>query len=516
MRPFSFLLVITGLFLTFSCEQSDDPGETPVEPKPSEEEIEREEIVVNPTGFAPLTALVNIAVNFESTARVKVVGKNGPDSDVIHDFDEAATTHELPILGLYGGNLNQVEVTLTSIDGQKRVTRSFEIRTDPLISDLPEIEILKADADRMLPGMDLVSYYGHNGRSNPQKAFIFDRFGDIRWYLDYAGHPQLRNLFYDVGIERLENGNLIFGDRWTNIIYEANMLGEVLNTWEMPGFRFHHVVVEKPNGNFLATVNKIGIRTEEDHIIEIDRTTKQIINVWDLRESLDQSRFTFTTNDIDWIHVNAIVYDESDNTIIITGRTQGVFKLTENNELVWILNPHLGWDKSGNGTDLTQFLMQPLSADNTSITDERVLSGFDPHPEFGWPWYAHAPLLMPNGNLMLFDNGERRNFGQVGAFSRAVEFEIDDEVRTVKQVWSFGEAEGENCYSRIVSDVDFFPAENRVIFSSGAIVSAGPDHGKIIELDYDTKEIFFRAKISPPQSVFDITFHRTQRLMLYP
>lgn len=113
--------------------------------------------------------------------------------------------------------------------------------------------------------MTLVSYFGHNGSLFPQRPFIFDSFGEIRWYLNFRTHPQLNQLFYDDGIERLANGNFYFGSGGgafggaaDNTIYEIDLFGNVLNKWEMPNYGFHHEVKEKPNGNFLVTVNKLG------------------------------------------------------------------------------------------------------------------------------------------------------------------------------------------------------------------------------------------------------------------
>jgi hypothetical protein len=62
----------------------------------------------------------------------------------------------------------------------------------------------------------------------------------------------------------------------------------------------------KTQWQFLVTVNKQGSSTIEDHIIEIDRNTKEIIRTWDLNQSLQYSRQTLATDTVDWIHVNAL------------------------------------------------------------------------------------------------------------------------------------------------------------------------------------------------------------------
>ena len=182
--------------------------------------------------------------------------------------------------------------------------------------------------------------------------------------------------------------------------------------------------------------------------------------------------------------MNAIIYDESDNSIIISGRTQGVVKLGNNNKVLWILGCHKDWGSAGNGTNLTNFLLQPLGKNKQPISSQDVLDGNSNHPDFEWNWYQHAPLLMSNGHLMLFDNGgENRNFTGLGQYSRAVEYAIDKTAKTVQQIWSYGKDRGVATFAHIISDVDFLSSSNHVIFSSGAVAN-GSNYGKVIELDY--------------------------------
>lgn len=512
-------LVLLSISLVVACnDNSTGPSNLDVQ-------IRNESVTVNPSGVAPLTALIEFETDAEVRVSVRVAGTNGPESDINHDFAEVSSNHEIPVLGLYPDSENIVELTFFTGNGSSLGTKSYRIDTGPLLPDLPTIEINTVNRSQMIPGLTFVSYFGHRegGNATPQRPFMFDSFGDIRWYLNYAADQssELSGLFYDDGMERLQNGNLYFGNGNTGRIYEINMLGEILDTWPMPGYGFHHEVTEKPNGNFLVTVNKQGISTVEDHIIEIDRTTKQIIKEWDLRESLDKERTAWPTAfadiSIDWFHANALYYDETDNTIVVSGRTQGTVKLTDNNEVVWIIAPHKEWETSGNGTDLNQFLLQPLDGNNQPINDNQVLNGNTNHPDFEWAWYQHAPLLMPNGNVMLFDNGDNRNYGSASPYSRAVEYEIDKDNMTIKQAWSYGKDRGEETFSRIVSDVDYNAEYNHVFFIPGASNFGGRHYGKSIELDYENREVIFEATIIPPQAAFGlITLHRTERMSMYP
>ncbi|MEP7348048.1 MAG: aryl-sulfate sulfotransferase, partial [Gemmatimonadaceae bacterium] len=491
--------VIASSALCASCSSKE-----PVAP-PVNGFIIRNDFVSSLNQFSPLTTSIHVETSSPSQLSLRVAGTHGAASDVVKDFPSIATSHDVPVLGLYAGSDNTVQLIFKDASGTELGRKSYTIRTSPLPTNtFPAINIDTRLDGQFADGMTLVSYFGYALNSFPQFPFIFDAFGDIRWYLDFRPSAFVNNLFYDDGVERLRNGNLYFGDISSNAIYEIDAFGRIIDVWSLPGYQFHHNVLEKPNGNFLVTVSK-GSATVEDYVIEISRTSKQIVRTWDLRASLQYGRKTLGSDPVDWIHVNAVMYDPVDNTIIISGRTQAVVKLDENNHVVWILGCHKGWGTSGDGVDLTKALLQPLDRNGQPITDAGVLAGDTNHPDFEWNWYQHAPELMPNGHLILFDNGDNRNFGSAGRYSRAVEYEIDPARMTVKQVWTYGKSRGTSTYSRIVSDVDFLGAQNHVIFSPGA-VSGAPNYGKVIELDYATQNVVFEATLTPPNTFFGITF----------
>ncbi|MEP6584117.1 MAG: aryl-sulfate sulfotransferase [Ginsengibacter sp.] len=503
---FLFLIVIFS-----ACKKKD------VIQQGSSLSVSNEKVILNPTGYSPLAANISLETSLPTRVSIRVVGKHGTESDVVKDFDTLSALHNFPVLGLYPGYSNTVELIFKDASGAELKRTSYTLLTSTLpAGTYPDITINTKKTGQITAGMTLVSYFGYKDNIVPQTPFIFDAFGDIRWYLDFHSSSILNGLFYDDGMERLQNDNLYFGDTHTNTIYEMNFLGAIVNTWTMPGYSFHHNVQEKPNGNFLVTVSKQGSSTDEDYIIEIDRATKQIIKTWDLNQSLQYGRQTLTTEAVDWIHVNAIIYDASDNTIIISGRTQALVKLDANNNVVWIMGCHKGWGNAGNGADLNNYLLQPLDKNNAPITDQNVLDGNTNHPDFEWNWYQHAPLLMPNNHVMLFDNGgDNRNFSGAGQYSRAVEYDINAANKTVKQIWEYGKERGTTTFSHIVSDVDFISSNNHVIFSPGAINNSVA-YGEVIELDYTTQEVLFEATLTPVQTLAGIVFHRTERLKLYP
>lgn len=508
MKRSLYLFVVLASLSFVACDRSS--------PGPPTLVIESDSLLLNPTGYAPLSAQYTVTTNISTAIRVRVQGKHGADSDVVHDFADISRVHEIPVLGLYPDEENIVEIEFLDSTLTEVGTEMYYLQTDPLPDDYPLIEI-SAGATPQAPGMTFVSYFGHNSSLTPQRPFFFDEYGDIRWIVNFKGHPDLNDFFYDNGMERLQNGNLFFGEARTDRIYEIDMLGEVIRSFPMPGYTFHHHALEIPNGNFVVSVTKSGLETVEDFLIEIDRNSGQIINEWDLRESLDQYRTTLTSDSVDWIHVNGLAYDPADQTIILSGRTQGVVKLDWNNEVVWILAPHVDWATNGRGEELSDFLLSPIGEFGGAITDPAVLAGQSTHFQFDWSWYQHAPKVLPNGHVLIFDNGFNRLFGQASSWSRAVIYEIDQEQMTVRQAWEYGRDRGEETYSFIVSDADFHPESNSVIMSPGAIQGGSSAHGKVVEIDYDTEEVIFEAKITPPIAGLQlVTFHRTHRMSLYP
>jgi arylsulfate sulfotransferase len=522
-------MVATILVFAVSCSDDEefilDDTDFPVK---ISEVLSSASVDLNPTGYAPLSAYIDLELltRWEiSSIGMRVAGQDGPESDVERMFDVTGTTQRLLILGLYGGYNNSVELTFYNPNGYPKADTTFMIRTMQDIGALPEITIdVPATAD-WNGQMTLVKYWGFLGNIFPQRPFIMDKWGKIRWYLVFDGHPMLDDTNYNNGLKRGENGNLffatgnVFNANGGNNIYEVDMTGDILNTWPLgDDYPAHHDILEKPNGNFLVHVYDKNSATVEDLTFEVDRTSGAIVNVMDMKIALDQYRRAWWPDEVDWVHANGMWWDERDNTIIHSGRTQGVWKQDEDDNVKWIISTHNGWGMSGNGVDLNTKLLTPLDANGDPITDTVYTYGYQIHPDFDWPWYQHAPKVLPNGNLILFDNGTTRNYIIAGpqSYSRAVEYEIDEVNMTVKQVWEYGKERGTETFSRFVSDVDYLEGSNSIVFTPGG-VQTSTSYGKVVEIDRSTGNVIYEATVTPPNAFFGlVTMHRSERLSLYP
>ena len=486
---------------------------------------------LNPSGYAPLAAQVNFSASASGKAFIRVRGKHGKLTYVEKTFNDNGLQHTIPLIGLYANYTNAVDIRVVSDVGDTLAKSTLAIQTAALSSDIPlPVSIVTASFNEanVAPGLLMVSSYSAYLTGKPLTPYFLDAYGEMRWVLDYRNHPELNTLNYNDGISRLRNGNFFFGHEFNSIIYEVDLLGKVLNSWDMSakGYFFHHEVSEKPNGNFLVTATKPGSTyknggaTKEDFVVEIDRQNGNVATVWDLKESLDETRLGLTNDGLqpadDWFHGNAVIHDSTDNTIVVSGRTQGVVKLDYNNNVKWILAAHKGWTTNRRGEDLNQFLLQPLDASGNPISSTAVSEGTAIAPDFEWTWYQHNPTYMPNGDLLIMDNGSRREFDATitANYSRAVSYKIDPVNKTIKQTWAYGKERGIETYSRVVSSAQFLPQSNHVVFGPGyQVFNANGQGGKIVEIDYATKQVVSEISIS---SANLWGFHRAIKMSAYP
>ena len=474
----------------------------------------------NPIGHTPLSGLLSIKSEDSGEVTVTIKNKTFTNDDFVYHHNESSKEMDVPIHGLYFNHNNEIVINFKKDDGTSFDLNIFQ-RTEPLPDYLPEIIVTQSMPEKMEPGMNLISFRSKN---DPTVPFMIDRYGDVRYLLDYSSSSVLRSLNFDVGVERLQNGNFYFGDWPSSDLYEVDMFGAIINQWDISGYEFHHNVQEKQNGNFLVTVSKNGAQLPsgewsiEDHVIEVDRSSGRIIREWDLRKSLDVSRDVHGRDAwddvVDWAHNNAVIEDPSDNSIIVSCRRQGLIKLDQSNNVKWILNCHYSWGSNERGQNLNDFLLTPLDQSGIEITDQEILNGFENHPEFEWSWTPHAPFIHPDGSVFCFDNGDMRNFSFRDFYSRAVGFKIDESNMTIQQVFDYGKERGRETFSSIVSDVDYLPEKDNILFSPGAGVQNGGGFfgGKVVEVDYSTRQVVFELRLNS----FGIVFHRTERMPLYP
>ena len=451
--------------------------------------LESPNVVLNPYGNSPLTALVMFTTDEETEVEVTIKGKD-KNSTFTHTF-ESAKEHYLPIYGLYANKENEVILKV----GEE--SKTLKIKTEALPDNMALPTSVTAKKDKL--GNDLYFFTP----SSSGYTVAYDVNGDVRWYLtNYALWK----------VDRLENGNLLLStERLVNSpyymtgMYEMTLLGKIVKEYSLPG-GYHHDYYEMPNGNFLVASDNFSSGTVEDYIVEMDRNTGEIVKTFDLTKILNkEDGKSENWTQYDWFHNNAVWYDEKTNSITLSGRhMDAVINLDyETGKLNWIIGDSTNWSE-----EYQKYFFTPVGDD------------------FEWQWSQHAAMITPEGYVFILDNGNNKSkieseyVPASKSYTRGVMYKIDTENMTIEQIWEYGKERGSSFYSPYISDVDYLD-KNHYIVHSGGIVSvdgkpsnqpAGLSTGEV-KLTSDTVELL------NDEVIFEIKLptnnYRVEKMSLY-
>ncbi len=514
-----FLLLVASLVWTASAHQCG--GQIIVTSGPT--------LTMQPNASTPLAGLLEFSTNIPTRVAMKLHG-TGEAWGVASE--ELQTNHAIPLLGFAPNSQYTLnDIALSSQEGALLTLGDvFSISTDPLPADFPNLEVLASDPHRMEPGLTLVPAFKQEGRSRVQDyTFAVDAQGTVRWYTD-------RDLSY---VRRLPNGQLFYG--WKGSVGEMDMLGNVNASWHpanhsTPGAfppdsvaipdtaRFHHDAYPLPNGN-IVTIDKrtalvenfptsesdpdaprVTAEVDYDPIVEFTRQGA-VVQEWNLLESLDPTRIGYGVirpqEPHDWAHSNAVIHDARDNSLIISVRHQdALVKVSRSTgELVWILGPHDNW-----GPQFEPYLLTPVGE------------------PFEWSYHTHSPMFLPDGNILVFDNGNYRAspvdppLSSEETYSRAVEYAIDEDTMEVTQVWEYGSDTEEIIYAASGGDADWLSITDNVLIALGPTSIDGTvvevREPRIIEVTREGERVF-DLRVSYPAG--DGVVYRSERIpTLYP
>ena len=465
------------------------------------------DILVDPNGNSPLVAVVNLrGIDSSQVESVQVVvaGQDGgqdfertyspTDAGFAVHMDASDLTfpeagYHLPVLGLYPDCENEVRIVVDLLD-RDSVNLTLQMETHLSIPDeaarLPSMQVETAVVEQMEPGWS-VAEISIEPNPNPPivfaewtRAIAFDERGAIRWALQ-LDLPQGETFT----TRRSLDGNFLTGSFDT--IVEVTKLGRITRTVQLPDHTLHHEIVQigcddngetastgidtEYSGNLLVLASKNDASTIQDRILELNLSTGEILNDWDLAAVLDPTRTTFLdpedwpAGSADWFHANGIAYSATDESIIVSGRHQGVAKIRRDGSLVWVLAPHKGWIEPQSLKLLTAVNESGAPYDESVQLGEEA-AGDSSDPEFDWFFGQHSPSLLPNGDLMLFDNGCSRHWGDPYASnSRAVIYRIDEAAMTVRQITQFALSKSESAY--YVSNTHQLPVTGNILIQPG-------------------------------------------------
>lgn len=458
--------------------------------------IDNPNIILNPYGNSPLTALVAFHTDQPVAPTITISGKDNLTT-YSHTF-ETTTDHYLPIYGLYAATNNRVNITYD--DNGTLVDRAIYIQTDPLPDKVAQPTDVFADKARLDNGLYFFT------PSSDSYAAAYDVNGDVRWYLSQLATWE---------IDRLDNGHLLLSsDRlvnqpyYTTGLYEVDLLGKIYAEYRLPG-GYHHDYFEMPNGNLLVATNDFNNPqgTVEDVVVELDRQTGDIVKTFNLRDILPmEDGKSENWSSYDWFHNNSIWYDERTNSVILSGRHQDAVIALDytTGQLKWIIGDPANWS-----TEYQKYFFRPIGGN------------------FEWQWSQHAAMVTPEGYIFLFDNGNNKSkiasnyVSAKDSYSRGVMYKINTDDMTIEQVWQYGKERGSDFYSPYISDVDYLGPDHYIVHSGGIVrvdgqpsnQPAGLADGQNINLQSDTVELL------NDQVIFEIKLpvnnYRVEKMSLY-
>ena len=452
--------------------------------------LDNPNIILNPYGNSPLTALVLFETEQELDVKVTITGKDKLTT-YTHTFSKTKE-HYLPIYGLYADSNNKIIIEC----GNNK--KEIYIQTEKLPENMILPTSIKANKSKLTN--DLYFYTP----SSSGYTVAYDVNGDIRWYLtNYALWK----------IDRLQNGHLLVStERLINNpyymtgLYEIDLLGKIYTEFSLEG-GYHHDYYEMENGNLLVASDDFNNEdgTVEDYIVELDRTTGKVIKTFDLKKVLnmeDGQSENYTS--YDWFHNNSVWYDKKTDSITLSGRHQdAVINISyQTGELNWIIGDSTNWS-----SEYQKYFFTPVG-DN-----------------FEWQWSQHAAMITPEGYVFLFDNGNNKSKNKdeyvdaSNSYSRGVMYKIDTENMTIEQVFEYGKEKGSSFYSPYISDVDYLDKNHYIIHSGGIVYVDGKNSNQPAGFSKGAKLVSDTVELLNNEVIFEIILptnnYRVEKMSLY-
>jgi len=296
--------------------------------------------------------------------------------------------------------------------------------------------------------------------------------------LENDGTPYFQRKLSSQGLDfkMQSNGRLTYFDRDAVCFLALNALYAVVDTFRCGnGYATDgHDLVLLPNGHALLmsydpelvdlTPTKTGPATGFAIgliIQELDQAKNVVFQwrSWDHFQISDQVGHASIMGAIDYVHGNSLDVDPDGNIILSSRHMDEVTKISRTTgEILWRLG--------GKNNQFT-FLNDPFRFS-----------------------HQHAVKRLPNGHLVLFDNGDLR----LPLFSRAVEYALDESLKTATLVWQY----------RLIPDafgpafgyVQRFPNGNTLIgwgATTPTLTEVAPDGSIVSELTFDPGTASYRA-----------------------
>ncbi len=404
--------------------------------------------IVNVTSrLDPNNSLISdLRVELDRPARVWVeyYPANDESARLITPLSEMAeANHQLQLMRLRPETAYNYRVFATSADTESpketgEASNSFPGRfiTGPLPPGLAG-SYFKRISGQQTYDMTLLDFNDDDFKG----LVAIDGNGEVVWYYQ---HDSLT-----VAVAQDDSYNLIFGRhdgfKQVEIRPDGTLVREVADTLEdgtvcAPWGRWHHESLVQPDGKVYTLQSEIR---DVQFDGEVRQLTGDAIVVWDRKEGTVEtlvSLFELLDPKIDrtpasgWMGGN---FWRGCNFNRLPTLGEGVEAGVED----WTHANSLWFGSEGNILMSIRHLDQIISISPDLKSVQWRLGG--PGSDFSFPnpsdhfYWQHTAKELPNGNILLFDNGNGRPDAESGEYSRALELELDFQTMEARKVWEY-------------------------------------------------------------------------------
>ncbi len=485
----------------------------------------------NPIERAPLIAIIDFESPLEVVPTLEI-------SDGQRTWEQPwrvqpARKHRIAALGMRPDREHTIRVKVTAEDREPEFSQPLTFRTPPLPASFPPLRTILSKPEKMEPGVTMFSVnLWRDSVSMLDYGYLIalDSAGEVVWYCDTGDR------IADIRI--LKNGHLLYQHGNYRYLYEIDILGRDVRRWygtKLTGppdataipvavDTLHHDILELPNGNYMTLATEL-VNFDEypisefdpdapwepahvvcDIVVEFNPQTGQIVDQLRLFDVLDKKRFGYMAlsgfwkdkynDDIgdfsrDWSHANSLEFIPKEQAILVSFRhLDCIMKINwKTKQIRWIFGDPDGW-----GEAWQEFLLKPEG-------------------DLAWPYHQHSPQLTPRGTLLMYDNGNYRarpfNKGTpaVDNHSRVVEFDIDEQAMTVKQIYEYAGTADDRFYCPFYSEADWLPqTKNILVTDGGHIELEDGTPNDDVPAERQWARIFEITRDNPAEKVFEVTF----------
>jgi hypothetical protein len=349
---------------------------------------------------------------------------------------------------------------------------NIALQTDSIPSDFPKLVVISKDSPS--PGKIYLANYKYSGPQGGTYMMILDSEGNVLFHrntgpgfvMDFKPNPNRLYTYYDENVLKF---------------YAMDSTFTVIDSFEAAGgySTDGHELRFLPNGGYVllaidsekhVDMRKFAPYGDSDatvlsDIIQEFDAQKNLVFQWHTRDyfSISDAYGVYPGSSvIDFVHSNSVEMDGDTAYILSSKNLEEVTKIDRRNgNIIW------RWGGAHN-----QF---------SFVNDSFMFS------------YQHAVRRLPNGNVIMFDNGFSHKSPIL--FSRAIEYKLDEVNKIATKVWEFRHAP--DIYSESMGYAQRLENGNTFIgWGDGdgtAVTEVRPDGSIALELGMKGGNISYRA-----------------------